>query len=137
MEHKRKADGFRARRQYGSAARHVGARIGEGDGDSGVDLRLGLDQLAHHQRAAEALVGHGFEFFEPVDQSQSRGVQDLELLLDADGEVPTFIEDPSDILEYAHSALHTCWRGDRPDGRLYPLPRTSAIPGDRSPTTLR
>ena len=67
-----------------------------------VDLGLGLDQLTDHQRTPEPGVGGRLEIVEPRSQGESGRIQDLELLLDADGQVSAGSKDLPDVLVDPH-----------------------------------
>src|SRR5665811_1448274 len=88
-------------------------------------------------------IGRRLEICEPIDECQSRPVEDLELLLDTDGEIPTLLEDPTYVLEHAQGDLRCCghsnrpWRAgscmDPPKALVYQLPQDRNDPNRRIP----
>jgi hypothetical protein len=78
-------------------------RVGEGHALARPDFDLGRDELAG-DRLGERRVRlcGGLELLEPVGQIEGVGIEDLELLLDADREVLGIVEDLACAVHVGH-----------------------------------
>jgi hypothetical protein len=80
-----------------------GDRVGEGRPLSRPDLDLGRDQLSGDRvRERRVRAGGILELFEPLDEVERVGIEDLELLLDPDREVLGVLEDLADAVHVEH-----------------------------------
>ena len=89
------ASSSRARRRSSEHARGLGKRLAA----ARLDLDLRRDQLARRVLAERRRVGARLQLGETVDEAVRLGVDDLELLLDREGEILRTVEDSARLVE--------------------------------------